>query len=355
MMVRLHRTVGISVTSVLSMSRAYCSSAFVTCADSVSSSSNIHIMSGNFKVNHPYHMQRIAFTRNTCLYMSTNSKSQKGKKKELFRADKVLSQRANLSRSQAFDYLQRRRIAMRDPNAPESDSMIPVTGPKVKISMDAILYMDGKPIPQLPPILMAFHKPKYVLSALEEKHSDKAHLGKYLPERLTRIGMHPVGRLDYDTSGLLLFSREGELTQRLLHPKSGIEKEYIAACAGGQVDVDSLKEKLKDGVETGEGIHVADLLSVEQLSLEASETIKQQYQADDINPNDIELPLTDVKISVKEGKYRMVRRMLANCGHPVIELRRDRHGNIMLKDLPEGEFRDCDEDEIDWAVSLMKR
>jgi 23S rRNA pseudouridine2605 synthase len=355
MMVRLHRTVGISVTSVLSMSRAYCSSAFVTCADSVSSSSNIHIMSGNFKVNHPYHMQRIAFTRNTCLYMSTNSKSQKGKKKELFRADKVLSQRANLSRSQAFDYLQRRRIAMRDPNAPESDSMIPVTGPKVKISMDAILYMDGKPIPQLPPILMAFHKPKYVLSALEEKHSDKAHLGKYLPERLTRIGMHPVGRLDYDTTGLLLFSREGELTQRLLHPKSGIEKEYIATCAGGQVDVDSLKEKLKDGVETGEGIHVADLLSVEQLSLEASETIKQQYQADDINPNDIELPLTDVNISVKEGKYRMVRRMLANCGHPVIELRRERHGNIMLKDLPEGEFRDCDEDEIDWAVSLMKR
>lgn len=47
--------------------------------------------------------------------------------------------------------------------------------------------------------------------------------------------------------------------------------------------------------------------------------------------------------------------MLANCGHPVIELRRERHGNIMLKDLPEGEFRDCDEDEIDWAVSLMKR
>lgn len=283
--------------------------------------------------------------------MSTKSKGNKGKIKELFRADKVLSQRANLSRSQSFDYLQRRRVAMKD----DEDKLIPVTGPKVKIPMDSILYMDGKPIPQLPPILVAFHKPKYVLSAMEEKHSEKLHLGNYLPNRLANIGMHPVGRLDYDTSGLLLFSREGELTQRLLHPKTSIEKEYVATCAGGAVDEESLRRMLRDGVETGEGIHVANLLTANPLSIEESQMIKESYKAEDLNPNDIEVPFTDVRITVQEGKYRMVRRMLANCGHPVIELRRERHGRIELRDLPAGEFRECDEVEIEWAKSLVKR
>jgi len=227
--------------------------------------------------------------------------------------------------------------------------------------MNSILYMDGKEIPQPPPILIAFHKPKFMLSAMDEKHSNKKHLGMIVPKKYAKLNIHPVGRLDYDTSGLLLFSMEGELTQRLLHPKHSVEKEYVATVAGGKVDVVSLRKLLEeDGVETSEGIHFANLLDVEEIGLEESRSIKDDHlkaekaKDDDTKHTDLELPLTNVRITVQEGKYRMVRRMLANCKHPVIELRRERHGKVELKGLKEGEFRECDESEIEWAEGLLK-
>lgn len=307
------------------------------------------------------------------LYMSTDAsnknhatkKKKKGKGKggaaanKLFRADKVVSTRASISRSQAFDVLKRRRIAWKKTN--DSD-LIPVKGPKEKIAMDAILFMDGKPIPDLPPILIAYHKPKYMLSAMQEKHSDKKHLGMVLPEQYKKLDMHPVGRLDYDTSGLLLFSMSGELTQRLLHPKHNVEKEYIATVAGGTVSVEGLRTMLeKDGVETTEGKHFANLIKVEELGMEESRAILDGHLKDleerkeNLTEEHFDIPLTNVRIAVQEGKHRMVRRMLANCKHPVIELRRERHGSVELNDLAEGEFRNCEENEIEWAEGLLQK
>ena len=63
--------------------------------------------------------------------------------------------------------------------------------------------------------------------------------------------------------------------------------------------------------------------------------------------------LSRVQVVVQEGKYRMVRRMLANCGHAVVELKRIRHGIIDLGDLKEGEFRDCTSEELTWAEGLF--
>lgn len=292
---------------------------------------------------------------------STGSKNKKKRgdgKNKLLRADKVLSHRASLSRSQAFDALKRRRVAWR--KTPDSE-MIAIKGPKEKLSMTANLYMDGKEIPQLPPILIAFHKPKFMLSAMDEKHSNKKHLGMVLPKQYEKLNIHPVGRLDYDTSGLLLFSMEGELTQRLLHPKHNVEKEYVATVAGGKVDTSVLKKQLEeDGVETSEGTHFAKLLDVEEIDLDESQSIMEDHlkgldktKDDEHEQAEIKLPLTNVRITVQEGKYRMVRRMLANCNHPVIELRRERHGIIQLGDLKEGEFLECSLDEIEWAESLL--
>lgn len=281
----------------------------------------------------------------------------------LFRADKVLSHRASMSRSQAFDALMRRRVARRDES--HASALIPIKGPKEKIAMDAIIYMDGKEIPQLPPVLIAYHKPKFMLSAMDEKHSDKTHLGMVLPDHYKKLKMHPVGRLDYDSSGLLLFSMEGDLTQRLLHPRYKVEKEYVATVMGGKVDGDLLKRQLEvDGVSTSEGIHFAKLLDVHELDLEKSKKIWNEYvksqeswlleESDTPRHIDMNQPLTDIRLVVQEGKYRMVRRMLANCNHPVAELKRERHGNVFLGDLPEGEFRECTADEIQWAKSLLR-
>jgi pseudouridine synthase len=300
---------------------------------------------------------------------SSNKKSMggpksRGRKVVLFRADKVLSHRGSMSRSQAFDALMRRRVARRKDGL--NSELLPIKGPKEKIAMDAIIYMDGKEIPQLPPILIAYNKPKYMLSAMDEKHSDKKHLGMVLPDHYKRLNMHPVGRLDYDTSGLLLFSMEGELTQRLLHPKYKVEKEYVATVMGGRVDFDLLKRQLEgEGVVTSEGTHFAKLLHVEEVDMEKSRSILKEYcshtsSTDDssIEPEnsrkiDMEQSLTNVRLAVHEGKYRMVRRMLANCNHPVVELKRERYGHVFLKDLQVGEFRECSEDEIKWAESLL--
>ena len=152
---------------------------------------------------------------------------------------------------------------------------------------------------------------------------------------LVNAGMHPVGRLDSDTTGLILFSSSGALTQRLLHPRHEIEKEYIATVeiADGVLDEDWLRSKLRTGVETTEGTHFAKLLSA--------------VVDDSVNAQAI------VQLVVQEGKYRMVRRMVANCGLPVLELKRRRHGQILLDDLAEGEFRHLNTEELDWVTSLL--
>lgn len=175
-----------------------------------------------------------------------------------------------------------------------------------------------------------------------------------------------MGRLDYDTTGLILFSLDGQLTQRLLHPRRGVTKEYVATVQG-IVNEEKLTRQLSDGVTTTEGVHKAKLLSVSssngpryeyEYEYEEGGTRTVLTEDDAINDGprfDIDYmgPYSDVRLVVSEGKYRMVRRMLANCGHPVVELRSLQLGMVELSDLPVGEFRQASADEIEWAKSLM--
>eukprot|EP00980_Cylindrotheca_fusiformis_P010764 scaffold2435_cov121-Cylindrotheca_fusiformis.AAC.4 len=113
----------------------------------------------------------------------------------------------------------------------------------------ASLWIDRKTeVPKPPPLLRIYNKPKWVLSVM---HDSKGR--KNVGDLDFVQSMHPVGRLDYDSSGLLLFSSDGILTQQLLHPTRGIEKEYVATVVG-RVDEDSLREQLAKGVETSLGI-----------------------------------------------------------------------------------------------------
>jgi len=232
------------------------------------------------------------------------------------------------------------------------------------------------------------------------KDQQRKHLGQVLEPRLIKSGMHPVGRLDYDTTGLILFSLDGKLTQQLLHPRRGVQKEYVATVQG-LADEAVLTQKLSDGVKTSEGVHKAKLIAVTpsdgpvgdqgavreerryedaggqgeyQSELEEIMGIGEEEEEDGpmdggeleesmgIEEEDDEEwqadysgPYSDVRLVVSEGKYRMVRRMLANCGHPVVELRRLRLGNIELGDLKVGEFREANDEELEWAQSLINK
>ena len=137
-----------------------------------------------------------------------------------------------------------------------------------------------------------------------------------------------------------------------------MEKEYLATVQGIPEEGE-LREKLSVGVETAAGVHKAKLVAVDPSDgpTDGDELFDSMLAEDDDNKEDIDLDYSgkysDVRLIVSEGKHRMVRRMLANCGHPVAELRRLRHGEIQLGDLKEGEFREATEEELEWARSLI--
>ena len=279
--------------------------------------------------------------------------------------------------SLSFDLLKQKRVFIKksttdsivEPVSDDEDdmpNMIRIMGPKERIPMDASLWVDGKiEVPGPPPLLRVYHKPKWVLSVMADPH------GRKNLESLSSLHLsgqlHPVGRLDYDTSGLLLFSSEGSLTQALLHPNQEIEKEYVATVVG-TVNEEGLSRRLQEGVTTSMGTFPATLVE--------TQPIPRDDVADIINNILQNLPpeydrtrlkekgylffadakeLSTVRIIVKEGKHRMVRRILANSGYPVISLKRERLGYIQLGGMEEGGYRDLTQEEEGWAQSLLKK
>jgi 16S rRNA pseudouridine516 synthase len=160
------------------------------------------------------------------------------------------------------------------------------------------------------PLLVAFHKPMHLLCTVDDPWGRKG-IDSVLPTAWRLGHLHPVGRLDSDTTGLLLFSSLGTLTQYLLHPKRQMPRTYLATVENIP---DDLAQRIQEGVATALG--------------EFSGKIQK-----------IDLEKKQVEIEVTEGKYRMVRRMLHNAGASVIALHRIRYAQIELGDLPVSQFR----------------
>jgi 23S rRNA pseudouridine2605 synthase len=190
--------------------------------------------------------------------------------------------------------------------------------PATDVAEHAELWVDGKALVP-PPGLALFFKPVGVQCTVGDPEGRISLSEVAAP--LLAWGLHPVGRLDADTEGLLPFARDGALTQRLLHPKRGVEKEYLAEVEG-EPDERALQH-LRDGVHTAAGVFRATAVTC--------------------NKNAVTLVVT-------EGKHRMVRRMLANVGHPVVHLRRIRFGQWLLADLQPGTYRIPDPVESAWLV-----
>jgi len=194
-----------------------------------------------------------------------------------------------------------------------------INRPETKVSPTATLRVQGIPFPPLP-TLVAFHKPPGMVSTMRDDRG-RACLDAALPEGWAGR-FHPVGRLDADTTGLLLFSRSGAITQWLLHPRRAVERTYRAVVEG-EIASD-LTARLADGIQTAEGQIKARV-----------ERIEDQV----------------VELTVWEGKHRMVRRMLANAGHPVEALHRLEYGGFSLGELDEGECRAATPQELEWLTA----
>jgi pseudouridine synthase len=183
-----------------------------------------------------------------------------------------------------------------------------------------IIRVDGKRIPSRQDLTyLAFNKPAGVLTAMSDDRG-RPTVTDYLGDRAERL-FH-VGRLDYDTEGLMLLTNDGELAHRLAHPRYGVLKTYLAEVPG-PVPKD-LGRRLMTGVELDDGVATAD-----------------QFRLVERSGNRVL-----VEITLHEGRKRIVRRMLAEVGHPVQRLVRTDVGPIRLGQLKPGAVRELTTAEI---------
>jgi 23S rRNA pseudouridine2605 synthase len=183
-----------------------------------------------------------------------------------------------------------------------------------------VIRVDGKRIPARQDVVyLAFNKPAKVLTAMSDERG-RATITDFLGDRAERL-FH-VGRLDYETEGLMLLTNDGELAHRLAHPSYEVAKTYIAEVPGPVPK--SLGQALARGVDLEDGIAVADKFRV----------IAQSGQR------------AQVEITLHEGRKHIVRRMLAEVGHPVSRLVRTDVGPVRLGSLRPGATRDLTTKEI---------
>ena len=184
----------------------------------------------------------------------------------------------------------------------------------------AEVRVDGLRIPTAPGhVVIALNKPRGMLTTMRDDRG-RPCVGDLVADRRERL-FH-VGRLDADTEGLLLLTNDGDLAHRLAHPSHGVQKTYLARVAGPVPR--SLGARLKAGVDLDDGPVRVDRFRV------VSSTATQAM----------------VEVVLHEGRNHVVRRLLAEVGHPVSTLIRTKVGPIALGDLRPGRQRVLSTDEV---------
>jgi len=190
------------------------------------------------------------------------------------------------------------------------------------------ITFDGKPVAfqARARLVLMLNKPLNILTTTTDDRGRQTVLD-ILPAEFRGLGLYPVGRLDHDTTGLLLLTNDGNLTYRLTHPRFELGKEYLVYIEGRLSRQE--KELLEKGVPLEDGI--TSPATVKEVSYD---------------------PPYNYSITIHEGRNRQVRRMFAHLGYTVKALKRIRIGNLRLGDLAEGSFRRLSAQEI--ASSLRR-
>ena len=184
----------------------------------------------------------------------------------------------------------------------------------------AVIRVDGKRLPPISAhVYLALNKPRGVVSTMSDPEGRRT-LSDVVADRPERL-FH-VGRLDTDTSGLIILTNDGDFAQRLAHPSYEVDKTYVAEVTG-EVTKATLR-RLTDGVTLDDGA-----VTVSRTRIVQHGTGK-----------------TIVELVIHEGRNKIVRRLLEHVGHPVTRLTRTRIGPVKLGQLKSGELRDLTLDEL---------
>ena len=224
------------------------------------------------------------------------------------RLQKILSSGGVCSRRTAEDYLRQGRVAV--------NGRIAALGDKADPDADTIT-LDGRPVaaPSRRTYLM-LNKPRGYVTTLSDERGRKT-VAELVEDCGARVW--PVGRLDLDSEGLLLFTDDGALTDRLIHPRHEVEKEYLVWVTG-EVTPETLKQLAAPMTLDGQPLRPA------RVALRGERALS---------------------VTIHEGKNRQVRRMCAAVGLKVTRLKRIREGTLRLGRLPVGCWRALTEEEVE--------
>lgn len=232
---------------------------------------------------------------------------------EAVRLQKFLARAGVASRRASEQLIVQGRVAV-------NGSVVTELGTKVNPDTD-IVTLDGDTVTlSEDQCVLMLHKPAGYLTAMKEDRGRRC-VAQLVPTQ-QYPGLFPVGRLDFDTTGLLLFTTDGELGNALLHPSFHVDKEYHAWVEGRPNK--SALLALRNGVKLQDG-----MTAPAQVSLVKQDTNK-----------------TLLSITIHEGRKRQVKRMCAAVGHPVVTLHRSKFGPLELGNLPVGKYRILNPDEV---------
>jgi len=189
---------------------------------------------------------------------------------------------------------------------------------------------------------VAFHKPYEVMSTFTDRHG-RATLKDYVPVE----GIYAAGRLDYESEGLLLLTDDGWLIHRLTQPGFDHPKTYLVQVE--RIPDDEALNRLREGVEI-QGYRTQPA-EVELLTGEREPRVRQRSKPIRYRKS---VPTAWLRITLREGRNRQVRRMTAAVGHPTLRLIRVAIGPLELGDLPVGEWREVTEQELDAFARALR-
>ena len=216
------------------------------------------------------------------------------------RLQKVLARAGFGSRRVCEDLIAEGRVTV--------DGEVAVLGRRVDVSVDAV-EVDGARVAVREGLVhYLLNKPRGVVSTASDPQGRPTVVSMVPAE--PRV--HPVGRLDTDSEGLLLLTNDGDLTHRLTHPSFGVEKEYLAEVVGAPSR--GALRRLREGVELDDGVTAPATVSLTHPNL--------------------------LRITIHEGRNRQVRRMCEAVGHPVVRLVRTRIGPLSDRRLAPGQWRE---------------
>lgn len=204
-----------------------------------------------------------------------------------------------------------------------------VTKLGTKVNKKDVVEVEDVLIEREAPVYYLFYKPREVITSLKDEKG-RTVVTDYLQHVTERI--FPIGRLDYQTSGILLLTNDGELANRLMHPKYEVEKVYVARIKG--IPMKRELNRLKKGIK-----HEGELLKVQSYEVLSSDKSRDT---------------TIIELTLKEGKNRHIRRLMENLGYPVLKLKREKYGFLTLQGLTPGEYRVLTPHEIKQLNLLTK-